>query len=63
MEKLAVYEAIAYEKSLLDINTYQKVIDIGGICLECGGTSLFFYLLFYSGIIPNMMKDNKKVDG
>ena len=55
----SIFEAIVYAKNL-DINKYQNVIKFGELCFEQGGKSSFFLMLFYVGIVPLIVKGNKK---
>lgn len=56
---IGVFEAIVYAKDL-DINKYQTIISLGDICFDCGGSSVFYGMLFYACILPALMKDKKK---
>lgn len=55
---LGIFEAIVYARNL-DINKYQTIIDLGEICFDCGGSSIFFCMLFYACLLPALMKEKE----
>ena len=58
---IAVLEAIVNFRNL-DMNTYQPIIDLGEHCRDCGGEGAFYVAIFYTCILPMLMKDNKEAD-
>jgi len=58
---LAVFEAIVNFRNL-DMNIYQPIIDLGKLCRHCGIDGLFYTAIFYTCILPMLMKDKKETD-
>jgi len=56
---IAIFEATVHYRNL-DMNMYQPIIDLGELCMHCGGSGVFYAGIFYTCILPMLMKDNKK---
>lgn len=56
---IAVFEAIVNFRNL-DMNTYQPIIDLGERCRHCGGSGAFYAAIFYTCILPVLIKDEKE---
>lgn len=56
---IAIFEAIVNFRNL-DMNTYQPIIDLGELCRHHGGNGAFYAAIFYTCILPVLLKDEKE---
>ena len=56
---IAIFEAIVNFRNL-DMNTYQPIIELGELCRHHGGNGAFYAAIFYTCILPVLIKDEKE---
>ena len=56
---IAIFEAIVNFRNL-DMNIYQPIIDLGELCRHCGGSGTFYAAIFYTCILPVLIKYEKE---